>query len=120
MPISRNEVRRLCSGAEYEVYGASLRKSIAVLPQAKLRTYIIRAQDLIRKAGGTVSSRLKRVIARRKGKGGPSSGPIRQTLRREGYLFAALSRFESRLRVLREEETRGPGGAALARPAKGK
>jgi hypothetical protein len=120
MPISRNEVRRLCTGAEYEVYGASLRKSIAELPPSKLRAYIIRAQDLIRKAGGTVSSRLKRVIVRRRGKGGPMAGALRQTLRKEGYLFAALSRFESRLRVLREEETLRHGGAAGGRPAKGK
>lgn len=92
MPISRNQVRQLCSPEEFEVYLASLRLRLPELPMADLHSYITRAREFIdaakaKKAGG--------------------ADPVPRPLRKSTLLRGALTRFEGRLRTLTEQRDAG-------------
>jgi len=88
MPISRKQVRQLCSPDEYEVYSASLRTRLPQLPPTELHTYIQRARDLIRPGP----------------KGARAARKFRRTPRKRDLLCGALSRFEGRLVTLAREK----------------
>jgi len=89
MPISREQVRTLCTPDEFEMYTASLRLSLAGMPPARLRSCIRRTRRLIIEAHS---------LARR---GRPVKLPPRCLGPRKRELLAgALSRFEGRLCTL--------------------
>ncbi len=92
MPISRNQVRTLCTKAEFEMYSASLRISLAGMRPDALRSCIRRTRELIDDSRG---------LPRRKKPGEVHVPGIHP---RKGDLLAgALSRFEGRLRALEAE-----------------
>ena len=100
MPISRNEVRKLCTSDEFELYRASLRVTLAGLTLEALRTHTKRAREIV--AAFPKAAR---------GKGRTSSGQVpgrgrpapRLRLRKGDLLTAALSRFEHRLSTLQRQ-----------------
>ena len=100
MPISRKQVRQVCSPDEYEVYSASLRVRLPELPPSELHTYIQRARTLVG----------------RMGQGARKDRAFRRTPRKMDLLSGALSRFEGRLRVLAEEKARLRGDPAGGKP----
>lgn len=83
MPISRERVRRLCTGEEFELYTASLRVSLAALAPEALRSCVLRTGN---------------VLGAPHAPGRTSSKGVR--LRKRDLLAGALSRFEGRLRAL--------------------
>ena len=85
MPISRKQVRQLCSPDEYELYCASLRLSLPELRMPQLQTYVRRARFLMGRLGALKKTRAP----------GPPRAP-----RKVDLLSGALSRFEGRLRLL--------------------
>lgn len=95
MPISRKQVRQLCSPDEYEVYSASLRTRLPQLPATELHTYIQRARELIRP--GPAGARKPRTF--------------RRIPRKRDLLRGALSRFEGRLVTLAREKAQPGTGA---------
>jgi hypothetical protein len=89
MPISRLQVRTLCSKDEFEMYSASLRISLAGMRPARLRTCILRTRKLLGDSSETPRRKKRGKIC------------VPEILPRKGDLLAgALSRFEGRLRTL--------------------
>ena len=89
MPISREHVRHLCTGDEYEMYVASMRLSLAEMPPDELRSRIRRTEKLISESHDP-GQRKK-----------PARSPGLRIGPRKGELLAgALSRFEGRLHAL--------------------
>ena len=96
MPISREQVRHLCTGDEFELYVASLRLSLAGMPMDALRSCIRRAQELISKSNDQGQRKKPRKI------------PGQRIVPRKGDLLAgALSRFEGRLNAMETEAQAG-------------
>ena len=89
MPVSREAVRKVCSGDEFELYNASLRLALPRLSPVSLRICTARLREIV--AG-----------SRRKPKAAPAvdRSVIHVRLRKGDLLAAALSRFEGRLRDL--------------------
>ena len=85
MPISRKQVRQLCSPDEYELYCASLRLSLPELRMPQLQTFVRRARFLMGRLGA---------LKKRPAAPGPRAP------RKADLLSGALSRFERRLRAL--------------------
>lgn len=97
MPISRNEVRKLCTSDEFEVYRASLRITLAGLPLGELRTHAKRAREILAAFRKTARGKDRTSSGERPGTGRPAP---RFRLRKGDLLAGALSRFEHRLRAL--------------------
>lgn len=97
MPISREAVRKVCSGDEFELYNASLRLALPRLSPETLRTCAARMREIVA-ASRRRSSGKAPALPEAKPAGDRSV--IRVRLRKGDLLAAALSRFEGRLRDL--------------------
>ena len=84
MPISREQVRKLCSEDEYDVYTASLRLQLPKLRASELEAYVVKARGL-----ATMNSPSPHV-------------PLRRDVPRKAKLLSgALSRLRNRLQSLK-------------------